>query len=434
MASGSELTLGMTSVSYTAKGKSGQLAYCRFNMTLNYQGFSCLDTPSTAHGKLDCREENYLYHCHIQCDDGYINNNPYNGSHKCQTGGWAPPFPPDVDVMACLQETPKAVRTTLDLKFTGKCQGTHGFRESFVAQVVTQLHLRTDVCDINSVGLCQPRNFDLLCGQSVSRVVRAISEITLRLTAWLPPKQAESTELLGKLRNLTESGQLEVLVGDNLFTATGLHYTSNNNTGCPQGWMPYIDRCLLCPAGARLDVATQTCVSCRSGQYQSAEGQLSCFSCPSGRTSEVGAFTEAQCVIVPVENETPKGRVAGRWSMILIILLCVVGGIVVVVTFVLACLVPGRRVFRHKHTGKLTLPDAEKNGTMSLPSHGPLPQPCVLGGTPAVKSQLSMERSDNMQFSRVDGDQAGGKGRFRLVWVGGWIAYTSTTSAKNQVE
>ena len=71
-------------------------------------------------------------------------------------------------------------------------------------------------------------------------------------------------------------------------------------------------------------------------------------------------------VIVPVENETPKGRVAGRWSMILIILLCVVGGIVVVVTFVLACLA-GRRVFRHKHTGKLILPDAEKNGTMSLP-------------------------------------------------------------------
>lgn len=52
---------------------------------------------------------------------------------------------------------------------------------------------------------------------------------------------------------------------------------------------------VLCPAGARLDVATQTCVSCRSGQYQSAEGQLTCFSCPSGRTSEVGAFTEAQC-------------------------------------------------------------------------------------------------------------------------------------------
>ena len=50
-------------------------------------------------------------------------------------------------------------------------------------------------------------------------------------------------ELLGQLRNLTESGQLEVLVGDSLFTATGLHYTSTNNTGCPQGWMPYIDRC-----------------------------------------------------------------------------------------------------------------------------------------------------------------------------------------------
>ena len=68
----------------------------------------------------------------------------------------------------------------------------------------------------------------------------------------------------------------------------------------------------------------------------------------------------------PVDDESTSGGSSGRWSLILIIILCVVGGVVVIGTFVFACLA-GRRVFKHKHTGKMTLRDTEKNGTLSLP-------------------------------------------------------------------
>jgi len=81
------------------------------------------------------------------------------------------------------------MRTTLEMKFTGECRDSDAaFHEIFITQAVTQLHRRTDMCGDNSVGLCQSRNFDLVCGHSASRVARDVSDITLRMTAWLPQK------------------------------------------------------------------------------------------------------------------------------------------------------------------------------------------------------------------------------------------------------
>ena len=70
-------------------------------------------------------------------------------------------------------------------------------------------------------------------------------------------------------------------------------------------------------------------------------------------------------VLAPVQDESTQDEEAGRWSMIVIIILCVAGGIVLVITLVIAC-VAGRHV-RRKYTGKLSLVDTERNATSTGP-------------------------------------------------------------------
>ena len=87
------------------------------------------------------------------------------------------------------EESPKTMKTTVYLEFTGECSTTDGaFHEAFITRTVALLHQRTDVCTANYAGLCQPRNYELVCSKSVSRTVRAVNNVLLRVTAWLPQK------------------------------------------------------------------------------------------------------------------------------------------------------------------------------------------------------------------------------------------------------
>ncbi|XP_064612337.1 uncharacterized protein LOC135476257 [Liolophura sinensis] len=62
---------------------------------------------------------------------------------------------------------------------------------------------------------------------------------------------------------------------------------------------------VVCPAGQFRNAATNRCVLCASGTYQSLRGQSSCLSCPSGTWTPEGTTSNDQCVwLYSVEDGT----------------------------------------------------------------------------------------------------------------------------------
>ncbi|CAL1546462.1 unnamed protein product [Lymnaea stagnalis] len=328
----SEFQIGTTVITYTALDLSGNMANCTFNVTLIYE--QPCNLPEMKNGVFIC-ESGDSDICHIACNEGYISN---------PLGMFPRPFSCLVEsdiqnllkIMKkrepCLkQRRPTKAHQEFSLAFNGPCRPNSTSIKAILKEKVISKLEEKRLC---YGAICTHSPIAIVCGPVFKRRRYAEEKfnMTWNVTIEYAPKSYETytgfspgqvkqivTDMKFELKKL--AAHLNFFHEEENFSPVPSSINAKDFQWlCQHGEMKILDGCVPCPPGSHLNESEDRCVLCAEGYYQNSSSTTQCLLCPQGATLELGALTEAECVVFPAINEMSKFLIITACSFALIFL------------------------------------------------------------------------------------------------------------------
>ncbi|KAH9490225.1 hypothetical protein Btru_036094 [Bulinus truncatus] len=282
---GEYLPLGSNTVVCVSKDGSGNAAVCSFSIYVSAAICPALPPPR-GNGTNMCDSTSNFTFCSVDC--------PAQGSAAAQPGPLYYTCGPE-GTWESLRERdglfPSCGKVNNESKVNTAMGLTYHLNETNCTAITAALVARTreTLAQLNSVwnGLCVTNNcLDVTVSVNCSQPENTTVQILLQ--------NISSTVSNGSTVMKTGDALLVAVLDGDLFTFKDVlpalttdkgEFTLDVNLVCPPGQVARNRLCVSCGPGTFFNSTSALCENCQLGQYVETYGQLSCTSCPPGKTT-----------------------------------------------------------------------------------------------------------------------------------------------------
>ncbi|XP_036362858.1 uncharacterized protein LOC115216258 [Octopus sinensis] len=283
---GTLVPLGRYFVTYQAKDKYGNMAFCNFKVYTKNSNCSSPEAP--LHGSHQCNYNSWPYYsCTMSCNPGHVPVTEYPYLYTCgPSGSWNPkeraqPF----QFPYCGESV--APTTDISMRLSYKIQSTN----CGAAKASMLPKLNETMTKISA------ENNGILCEHSDCR------NVDWNVNCTLVPPGSQALDFYVRLKNVSErtSGNVtaedilrKAVIDDLKFdypkfvggaTVIQESFESESEEVCDPNQSFINDACVICPLGTYFNASQKMCEKCPIGSYQDEKAQLSCKQCPNSKTT-----------------------------------------------------------------------------------------------------------------------------------------------------